>query len=176
MAASGQNLVYEDIGERRVYHATNRQAALGIMGEQTMRPGQSGMFGGGIYFALTRDIALEKARHVGEADAMIVTAMVDFGRAVVLTSPMPDLTPAALEAMGADSVKGQSAPGKNWEFVVFDRARIRLIQFENSPRDPDTPAPSRFSDTFLKGMGVIASAAGAVAGFAVALDRLNRRH
>jgi hypothetical protein len=130
----------EWVGKLTVYHATNRVAGLAIQVEKRMKPGKGGMFGGAIYFGRSREIAIHKAAFDGGPYAMIITAEVDFGYALVLDSPQKDLTSSGIKARGADSVKGRSSNGQEWEYVVFDPDKVKVIQCEWIPVPTrDTP-------------------------------------
>jgi hypothetical protein len=55
----------EYVGQRKAYHCTNHCAAAQIYAQGAMRPGSSGLFGPGIYFAESPDSARYKAAHDG---------------------------------------------------------------------------------------------------------------
>jgi hypothetical protein len=102
-----------------------------------MIAGRMGMFGGGIYFADSPEVARYKASHsYGEADPsgqhvlldgpVIIKAEVDFGRPIVFNEPHRQMDARLLASMGGDSVKGRSSTTAGWEYVVFDASRIKL--------------------------------------------------
>jgi hypothetical protein len=122
-----QMLRRENIGKMRVYHCTNHRAALQILAQGVFRPGTSGLFGAGIYFAESEASARHKAAHDGSGDGAIIRADVDFGWAAVYEGGRR-LTAAAISAQGCQSVKGRSSSGADWEYVVFDSSRIELVQ------------------------------------------------
>jgi len=92
-----------------------------IKAENKMRRGQSGLCGGGIYFADSIEAAKSKAHTRG----YIVTAMVRVGKAKVL-----DLGDANAELRmtesGCDSVELRGRPN-GIEYVVYNPDQIELI-------------------------------------------------
>lgn len=73
-----------NLGIRTVYHATTYKAAQSILRDKCLHKGNSGMFGPGIYFASTMQIAKQKSRQVVGA---YVQCKVDFGYALILENP-----------------------------------------------------------------------------------------
>jgi hypothetical protein len=80
------------------------------------------MFGGGIYFATTREIAFSKAHSAGA----VVEAEVMLGYSLVCRNAMPHMTYTQLKAVyGCDSVKGQDCVS-NPEYVVYNWAQVTI--------------------------------------------------
>jgi hypothetical protein len=92
-----------------------------------MKAGQSGMFGGAIYFADSEACARHKAL---QGSDVIVTVQADLGLALVLESPANDMTLSRVRSYGCDTVKGRWSPRADWEYVVFEAHRITLISVE----------------------------------------------
>jgi hypothetical protein len=112
------------------------------------------MFGAAIYFASTPESAQHKAVNDRGSDGMMIVADVDFGKALVINGPRRDLTRAALEAQGADSVKGRSGQNADWEYAVFDSKRITIIRIYASP-GPSRCSGSGESAALAGGLGLV---------------------
>jgi hypothetical protein len=123
--AVSQNQEY--IGLQIVYHATTKKAGESIMKEDQMKPGERGMFGAAIYFAETPAIAWAKCNDDNRREDVIITAIVDFGIALVLNAPANDMTLEELSASKCNSIKGRSGITKPWELVVFEPNRIHVV-------------------------------------------------
>jgi hypothetical protein len=121
---------HEFLGRMMLYHATNTDAGSRIFAGGVMLTGTSGMFGAGIYFAETREIARHKAAHDGGRDSVIIEAEVDMGTASVVENASPGLNCDAIHSWGCNSVKGRSNPRADWEYVVYDPMRIRIVAAE----------------------------------------------
>jgi hypothetical protein len=102
------------------------------MREAMMRPGTSGMFGGGIYFAETVAIAKHKSASECRDNSVIVTATLDLGKVLVLEGPCQSLTKEELLEQGFNSVKGRSSPKANWEYVVYDSSQVHIISVKGT--------------------------------------------
>ena len=113
------------LGTRIVYHATTYEAAKSILNDMHLVKGSKGMFGPGIYFAASMEIAKHKSRVCVGA---YVICKVDFGYAIVLGSPCKNLTLEDIREYGCDSVMGRSGPNTNWEFIVYESERTRPLQ------------------------------------------------
>jgi hypothetical protein len=92
-----------------------------------MKPGASGMYGAGIYFALTPDAARRKARFDGSGDDVLITADVWVGVMLEVRSPMGNLNGHLVRSYGCNSVHGVGGNGD--EFVVFKPFRVRVKAF-----------------------------------------------
>jgi hypothetical protein len=80
------------------------------------------MFGGGIYFATTREIAFNKAHSTGA----VVEAEVMLGYSLVCRKAMPHMTFTQLKAVnGCDSVKGEGCVSDP-EYVVYNWAQVTI--------------------------------------------------
>jgi hypothetical protein len=110
----------EDLGIRTLYHETSHQAAMLILESRRMMPGPRGMFGPGIYFAPTPESAHNKTLHQGQ----ILVASVDLGRTLILRQPTNRMDLDTVTLAGCQSVTGQSAPNRPWEYVVYESARV----------------------------------------------------
>jgi hypothetical protein len=119
----------ESIGRKTVYHCTTIEAGTEIQKTGRMKPGRRGMFGGAIYFADTKESARHKAAH-GPRDGVVITAIVNFGMALVLEAPDSGMTAERLRSYGCNSIKGRSSPTANWEYVVFDPSPICFEEIE----------------------------------------------
>jgi hypothetical protein len=89
-----------------------------------MKPGSSGMYGAGIYFALTPDDARRKARSHGSVDDVVITADVWVGMMLEVKSPMAHLNGHLVCGYGCNSVRGSGGNGD--EFVVFRPFRVKI--------------------------------------------------
>lgn len=116
------------LGVRNVVHATTMEAAQNIMKCQYLNKGSKGMFGPGIYFAATEDIAKWKCNSIKHKVDAFIHCNVDFGDALVLEKPHNTLTLKQLREYGCNSVFGRSGPNKKWEFVVYDEKRTHPIR------------------------------------------------
>ena len=105
-----------------LYHVTSAEAAKAIVNLGKMLRGSSGMFGGGIYFASTRDTASHKAHYTGatiEADVLL-------GYSLVCRQAMYNMTHRVLcKTYGCNSVKGDGCVS-NPEYVVYNWAQVSL--------------------------------------------------
>ncbi|KAA6369302.1 MAG: hypothetical protein EZS28_035172 [Streblomastix strix] len=100
------------------FHQTNSNAAQLIL-KNGFKPGNGGIAGGGIYFALNKDDTNQKAHHHGT----ILRADVDVGRAKIMTRFDHSLTGARLADEGYDSVFLPTGDGSNLsanEYVIYD--------------------------------------------------------
>jgi hypothetical protein len=103
-----------------------------------MMPGKGGLFGGGMYFAATPEIAMYKQAKDGfrMGAAILLTVLVDFGDALVIEGSAHNMTNEILNARGCQSVFGRQNPASGWEYVVYDSDRI--IEFVNLEiKNPD---------------------------------------
>jgi preprotein translocase subunit SecA/ankyrin repeat protein len=127
----------EFIGVTKAYHATSRTAALSIYRSGVMLPGSVGMFGGGIYFADSAQLAQSKSRFGRSGNAIIIIADVDFGQALVLIGPDLGMTWQRCSACGALSVKGCSGFEHPWEFIVYRSSQVLSMLFSSPSGDLD---------------------------------------
>jgi hypothetical protein len=112
-----------------------------------MIPGNGGMYGPGIYFADSKDIAMKKQQRDGvlRGIAIVLTLRVDFGDALVVEGSYGHMTPEILKARGCQSVKGRRTPISGWEFVLYDSSRIlEFVNFEC--QNPDAAKYSKELD------------------------------
>lgn len=132
------------LGIRLVYHATTYEAAQNILKDMYLVKGSKGMFGAGIYFAATMEIAKHKCRtNVGA----YVIAKVDFGTALIRCAPEKTLTLDEIKRYGCDSVMGRSGPNTNWEFIVYESERTwPLKMMKLKERDIDNIREEEFSE------------------------------
>jgi hypothetical protein len=115
-----------------------------------MLPGTSGMFGGGSYFAETRETARHKAARDGPGEAVLIEAEVDMGTALVTESPSPSLNFNEIRSRGCDSVKGRGSAKAHWEYVVYEPTRIRVLAAEGR-LEFISPEPSSQSTSYITG-------------------------
>jgi hypothetical protein len=122
-----------------LYHATNREAAIAISHTQQMQPGMSGLFGPGIYFAETPEIARFKSQYDNGSVWAIVTAEVDLGVPLIVTGENQCIDLKILRMMGRDSVIGKRHARSALEFVVYESSRVEVKRIEIVM--PERPAP-----------------------------------
>jgi hypothetical protein len=116
------------LGTKTLYHATTRKRAAMIKKEQRMKAGRSGMYGAGIYFATSREAAAYKSQHDGRPGDVIIKADVDLGWAFVIKGPKSDLKSRDIGRFQCTSVKGKSRSGADWEYCVYDPARVTNLR------------------------------------------------
>jgi hypothetical protein len=153
----------EWIGTKRVYHATNRAGLLKVLRGKDMKPRTEGLFGPGIYFAATPESAVHQGLLDDEAHATLVTADVNFGRALVVEGAHRDLNRDEVNARGADSVKGRSSSRANWQYVVYEPTRVNLVQFCALPQVLVGKEPVASAEVLASSPGLAAAAALVVA-------------
>lgn len=108
---------------KRLYHQTSRSAADNIMREQRFARGDSGLAGGGIYFAESPDETEAKAHQHGP----VLAADVSLGRIKHIHGGDSSITYSSLQSEGYDSVciLGRSS-GK--EYVVYNYGQVNNIR------------------------------------------------
>lgn len=132
------------LGTRIVYHATTFEAAQSIIRDKHLIKGNKGMFGPGIYFAATLEIAKHKCRTKVGA---YVICKVDFGFAIVYQRPNKTLKLEDIRQYDCDSVMGRSGPGTDWEFIVYESERTFPLQmFRLKQKDEDNHVRSEDED------------------------------
>ena len=114
-----------------LFHVTSAEAAKLIVNSLMMIPGSKGLFGAGIYFAETYEIAeTRKALHHGaciEADVML-------GFSLVCRQKMYDMNYETLrKTYGCHSVKGDKGAVNFVEYVVYQwtQVNIKLVKIGN---------------------------------------------
>ena len=127
-----------------LYHVTDAASARAIEESGVMLRGRSNcLFGSGIYFAKTVDIAARKARSAGA----VVTAEVDLGRSYLPEAGDATLGFRKLQEMGFDSVHGRAAPlgplSFHDEYVVYNADQVRVVSVSVPPEpkadEPESP-------------------------------------
>eukprot|EP01043_Picozoa_sp_COSAG02_P055178 COSAG02_NODE_6360_length_3624_cov_2.571915_2_plen_527_part_00 len=127
-----------------LYHVTDAASARAIEESGVMLRGRSNcLFGSGIYFAKTVDIAARKARSAGA----VVTAEVDLGRSYLPEAGDATLGFRKLQEMGFDSVHGRAAPlgplRFHDEYVVYNADQVRVVSVSVPPEpkadEPESP-------------------------------------
>eukprot|EP01083_Nonionella_stella_P090563 252985_1 len=120
-----------------LYHVTDRHSAKSIHHNNLMIRGESGLFGGGIYFAETIDVAMHKAHHEG----YVITAEVMIGNEFTLYGydhRYHFLTFTELWNMGYDSVHAPNGAGLSLlgecERVVYNCDQINILRIDVEPR------------------------------------------
>ena len=103
-----------------LFHMTDEDAARSIARSQTFRPGTSGMFGAGIYFAQSESDCKGKAHKVGA----VLRAKVALGRSLVCKSAQTRLDARTLAGYGCHSVKGTAPAVSRDEYAVFDPEQV----------------------------------------------------
>ncbi|KAA6382949.1 MAG: hypothetical protein EZS28_021520, partial [Streblomastix strix] len=93
------------------------------------RPGQGGIAGGGIYFALNKKDTNRKAHQKG----VILECQVDVGSSKIMKQKEPQLTGEELKRQGFDSVyfpaQYMDVTLNYPEYVIYDPARVKDIQY-----------------------------------------------
>jgi hypothetical protein len=116
----------EPIGTKKLFHCTNSSAYAAIISQGQMRPGPSGMFGAGIYFADSESAARHKCQHHDSRDDAIIIATVDMGRALRLEAPDNSMNLSRLRSLGCNSIKGRRSRQADWEYVVYESNRVHI--------------------------------------------------
>ena len=112
-----------------LYHQTDRNAADSILQSQTMRPGNGGIAGPGIYFATNRQLTTHKAHSRG----VILQAKVSLGQILELGRDGDrSMTHAKLRALGKDSVCINRGITSGLEYVVYEADRVLEIREHSS--------------------------------------------
>ncbi|CAJ1432604.1 unnamed protein product [Effrenium voratum] len=112
------------VGNTRVlYHQTSPAAAETILRSQKMLAGNSGLAGGGIYFAETKEATNQKAHQRGA----FLRATVHLGRVKEVNRSAESTTLSSLKREGYDSVKilGRASGA---EYVVYSWGQVTDIQ------------------------------------------------
>lgn len=110
-----------------LFHQTDLTSAEQIILTQTMRPGTSGLFGPGIYFANTIEATDHKCRRTG----VYLIADVDLGKIIKITKKQVtshQIDPSKIPSQGYDSIEGRRLKTGR-EYVVFDPNRVKNIKF-----------------------------------------------
>lgn len=125
-----------------LFHVTCPDKAKEIAQSGKMIRGVKGMFGGGIYFALSTEIADHKAKNKGA----VIEAGVLLGYSLICKKPMKIMTYALLSSRyGCNSVKGDGCVS-NPEYVVYNCAQvsIKVIRIEDEIYyEPNNEEPLR---------------------------------
>jgi hypothetical protein len=135
-------------GGTKLYHQTDAATANIILRTQHMKPGSSGLAGGGIYFATTPELTGHKAHRTG----VILEATVALGRIHTLdANGDPNMTLQKLKALGFDSVCIARPVSSGQEYVVYDPEQVlRIVEadqqgvasFRSPPPPPPPPPPA----------------------------------
>ena len=107
-------------GGTKLYHQTDAATANIILRTQHMKPGSSGLAGGGIYFATSAEHTNHKAHRHG----VILKATVALGKILTLDHGDGSMTLQKLKLMGYDSVM---IPRAGKEYVVYEPSRVKHI-------------------------------------------------
>jgi hypothetical protein len=108
-----------------LYHQTSRVCAAAICESQRMYCGQSGLAGGGIYFAASPEATMGKAHRTG----VILKALVRLGKSMRLSKDgNSELTLESLLEQGYDSVIIDRPGGI--EYVVYHWDQVTNIEVE----------------------------------------------
>ena len=113
-------------GGIRLFHQTDRDIAEIILKTQRMKPGSSGLAGGGIYFATTPELTQHKAQRKG----VILEATVRLGKIMTLDSDGDSsMSRPKLQRMGGfDSVCIARPVSRGHEYVVYDSKQVLSIE------------------------------------------------
>eukprot|EP01083_Nonionella_stella_P123772 373159_1 len=112
-----------------LYHITNKAGVDGIQSSDKMLRGGAGMFGGGIYFAESVDIAKSKAHYSG----YVITAKVLVGKELqVNNSSAGNFTFRELWKKGYDSVWAPKGSGcGQCERVIYNSDQVEIINVKS---------------------------------------------
>lgn len=128
--------VEEKLRERRIakgdkltlYHQTSPENAAAIRRDGRMLRGNSGLAGGGIYFATSKQATEGKAHRSGA----IIAATVKLGNVKTIYSSDSSITFARLNREGYDSVKVVRPGGDFYdEFVVYNYDQVKVVTTDN---------------------------------------------
>lgn len=113
-------------GGTLLFHQTDAATANIILTTQQMKPGSSGLAGGGIYFATTKELTQYKAIRKG----VILEATVRLGKIKTLeSSGDSSITRSKLRSMGGyESVCIARSVQAGHEYVVYDPKQVLSIK------------------------------------------------
>ena len=112
----------------KLYHQTDQETADIIMATQHMKPGSSGLAGGGIYFAPTPELTHHKAHRHG----VILEATVALGGIHILDAAGDSsMTLQRLKSLGCNSVCISRPVSSGLEYVVYDPKQVLSIKRVN---------------------------------------------
>ena len=112
----------------KLYHQTDQETADIIMATQHMKPGFSGLAGGGIYFATTPELTHHKAHRHG----VILEATVALGGIHILDAAGDSsMTLQRLKSLGCNSVCISRPVSSGLEYVVYDPKQVLSIKRVN---------------------------------------------
>ena len=114
------------LGTMELYHMTGESGKDAIIRSGRMLRGESGAFGGGIYFAATPSDCLRKAKSQG----FLVRAEVRMGTALQVAK-FKDRSHGSLRDRGCDSVYAPSILSSGPEYVVYNHDQVKLIDIKN---------------------------------------------
>ena len=115
------------LGTLELYHMTGESGKDAIIRSGRMLRGQTGAFGGGIYFAGTPSDCLRKAKSQG----FLVKAEVRMGTALV-AAKLKDRSFQGLRSRGCDSVFAPSVFSSGAEYVVYNHSQVKLLSITNA--------------------------------------------
>jgi hypothetical protein len=119
-----------NLGMKRLCHCTNSYSWNQISQSRVMRPGNNGLFGPGIYFTEAEWSARHKCAHHdpnGPACDAVLWATVNLGTTLVVEGTRwKHINAAELAKYGCTSLMGRSHSGAEWEYVVYDSARVTI--------------------------------------------------
>ena len=115
------------LGTLELYHMTGESGKDAIIRSGRMLRGQSGAFGGGIYFADKPSDCLRKAKSQG----FLVRAEVRMGTALV-AAKFKDRSFQGLRSRGCESVYAPSIFSSGAEYVVYNHDQVKLLSITNA--------------------------------------------
>jgi large subunit ribosomal protein L40e len=131
------------LGGTRLYHCTTKSNAASIR-RNGFRCGNSGMAGGGIYFAESIDDASRKAQSQG----VVLECEVNLGRVKHVSSCGDNsLNLSQLNREGYDSV---CIPRTGTEYCVYEPSRIRVVDEHRDPRSRSPVSSPRDDDDDIR--------------------------
>ena len=108
---------------KTLYHQTDRPSANEILQSQNMLRGSSGLAGGGIYFAISKEDTNRKAHKKG----VFLKCRVKLGNVKKISSNGDNsITFSSLQAQGYDSVEIPRPGGT--EYVVYNKDQVYSIE------------------------------------------------
>jgi hypothetical protein len=110
---------------KTLYHCTNQKFARLIISNMEFKPGNSGMFGAGIYFAASPEKAKYKARTSKDGNPVTITAEVFLGFMLDVPSARNSLTKEEVYKYGCHSVHGVANSGD--EYIVYKADSIQKV-------------------------------------------------
>lgn len=121
-------------GEKKnLFHATNMKAAYSIYASGEMRPGKKGMYGPGIYFADSEDLAQHKTNY---GSACLIFASVTLNKSLFIKSlpynikELRTFEYSVVKKLDAESVIGITNTGL--EYIVYNTENVKVLKIKTT--------------------------------------------